>query len=434
MTYQESLDFLYQALPMFQRVGAPAFKKDLTNTIKLCERLGNPQQTFKSIHIAGTNGKGSSAHALASILQEAGYKTGLYTSPHLKSFRERIKINGQEIPEEEVCAFVEEQRDFLLDLKPSFFEMTVAMAFSYFAREKVDIAVIETGMGGRFDSTNVLKPLLSLITNISLDHVQFLGDTLEKIASEKAGIIKEGVPVIIGQTQEVTTAVFQQAAREKKAPLFFADQSFKILPKGWKETADTDTLSLYEITEIDGSNWEVGMDLLGNYQAKNLPGILLAVARLNEMGFKIASEDLVNGLARIRKNTGLKGRWQLLGKDPLIICDTGHNEDGIKLIIEQLNRLPHRDMYLVLGMVQDKDHGRILDLLPKKAQYIFCQADQPRSLPAEALKEKAALHGLRGISITDVNAAIAYAKKNARTDDLIFIGGSTFVVAEIKEL
>lgn len=434
MTYQESLDFLFQALPMFQRVGAPAFKKDLTNTIKLCERLGNPHQAFKSIHIAGTNGKGSSAHALASVLQEAGYKTGLYTSPHLKSFRERIKINGREIPEKDVCTFVVEQQDFLLELKPSFFEMTVAMAFSYFARQNVDIAVIETGMGGKFDSTNVLMPLLSLITNIGLDHVQFLGDTLEKIAGEKAGIIKEGVPAVIGQTQESTTAVFQQAAREKKAPLFFANQHYEVLPKGWKEAAGTEILAGYEIREAEGSNWDLGMDLLGDYQAKNLPGILLAVAKLNEMGFEISSGDLLRGLARIRDNTGLKGRWQILEKDPLVICDTGHNEDGIKLIMEQLKRLPHRNMCLVLGMVQDKDHNQILALLPKEARYIFCQADQPRSLSAEALKEKAALHGLRGISITDVNAAIAYAKKNTGADDLIFIGGSTFVVAEIKEL
>lgn len=312
--------------------------------------------------------------------------------------------------------------------------MTVAMAFSYFSRQKVDIAVIETGMGGRFDSTNVLAPMLCLITNIGLDHVQFLGDTLEKIAGEKAGIIKEGVPVIIGQTQDATTGVFKQVAREKKAPLFFASRYFEIQPKGWRQAADTETLSHFEIRKVDGSTLEVGMDLLGAYQAKNLPGILLAVERLNDMGFTISSGQLLRGLSRIRENTGLKGRWQVLNKHPLIICDTGHNEDGIKLIMEQLNRLPHRNMYLVLGMVQDKEHDPILALLPKNAQYIFCQADQPRSLPAEALKEKAAAHGLHGISIGDVNTAIAHAKKNAEVDDLIFIGGSTFVVAEIMEL
>lgn len=434
MTYQETLDFLFQALPMFQRVGASAFKKDLTNTIKLCNHLGNPHQSFPSIHIAGTNGKGSTAHALASILQEAGYKTGLYTSPHLKSFRERIKIDGNEIPEKEVCDFIEENKAFLLELKPSFFEMTVAMAFSYFSRQKVDIAVIETGMGGRFDSTNVLAPMLCLITNIGLDHVQFLGDTLEKIAGEKAGIIKEGVPVIIGQTQDATTGVFKQVAREKKAPLFFASRYFEIQPKGCRQAADTETLSNFEIRKVDGSTLEVGMDLLGAYQAKNLPGILLAVERLNDMGFTISAGPLLRGLSRIRENTGLKGRWQVLNKHPLIICDTGHNEDGVKLIMKQLNRLPHRNMYLVLGMVQDKEHDPILALLPKNAHYIFCQADQPRSLPAEALKEKAAAHGLHGISIGDVNTAIAHAKKNAEVDDLIFIGGSTFVVAEIMEL
>jgi dihydrofolate synthase/folylpolyglutamate synthase len=433
MTYQESLDFLYQALPMFQRIGASAFKKDLSNTLKLCERLGNPQQALRCIHIAGTNGKGSTAHALASVLQTAGYKTGLYTSPHLKSFRERIKINGTEIPEAEVCRFVQLHRDFLEGLKPSFFEMTVAMAFDYFAREAVDYAVIETGMGGRLDSTNVVTPLLSLITNIGMDHVQFLGDSLDKIAGEKAGIIKEGVPVVIGQTQAETAPVFRQVAAQKKAILLFADERMTVLPKGMA-AGQLPLRAVFEVREADGKTWELSMDLLGDYQARNLPAILLALDRLKGMGLRIWEEDIRTGLANIQANTGLKGRWQILHTHPRVICDTGHNIDGFRAILDQLASLTYRKLTLVLGMVADKDVDEILALLPRDASYVFCQADQPRSMPAHDLQQKALAQGLVGIVIADVNEALEFAKKNARPDDLIFVGGSTFVVAEINGL
>ncbi|WP_439482291.1 bifunctional folylpolyglutamate synthase/dihydrofolate synthase [Cyclobacterium plantarum] len=434
MNYQESLDFLYHALPMFQRVGAPAFKKDLSNTLQLCERLGNPQNKFKSIHIAGTNGKGSSAHALAAVLQEAGYKTGLYTSPHLKSFRERIKVNGMEIPESQVIAFVQDHQFYLSALKPSFFEMTVALAFDYFSKEKVDVAVIETGMGGRFDSTNVILPILSLITNIGMDHMQFLGNTLDKIAFEKAGIIKAGIPVIIGETHHLTAPVFKKKAEENQSPICFADQSVKVTFDGLEQIADQDFKATYQVQPAFGKLRTITLDLLGKYQMKNLPGILKSLERLQEMGMDIRDEHIAEGLSKIKVNTGLKGRWQILGKKPLTICDTGHNTDGFKSILTQLNELSPEKLFLVLGMVEDKDHDQILALLPKDAVYIFCQADQPRSLPAEKLMEKAKSHGLRGTSIPDVNQALAFAREKAGSSDLIFIGGSTFVVAELNEL
>ena len=435
MNYQSSLDFLLQALPMFQRVGASAFKKDLSNTLKLCEHLGNPQTKFKSIHIAGTNGKGSTAHALASVLQEAGYKTGLYTSPHLKSFRERIKINGIEIPESEVINFVEANKLFLLALKPSFFEMTVALSFDYFARMGVDYAVIETGMGGRFDSTNIVHPILSIITNIGFDHEQFLGNSLDKIAFEKAGIIKENVPVVIGQTQPETTEVFQSKASENKAAITFADQSFQTKFNGYAKDASGKRRVAYEIVGFPLGLQKVQMDLMGTYQAKNLPGILSALCILNEIGLEINGNQVFEGLANIVKNTGLKGRWQILQDKPLTICDTGHNMDGIQEIVGQLMSLKKaHTLYMVLGMVKDKDHAKVLEKLPKEAIYIFCEADQPRSMPAAALKNLADGFGLYGTVVTEVNAALADAKKRAGAEDLIFIGGSTFVVAEINEL
>ncbi|WP_339926087.1 folylpolyglutamate synthase/dihydrofolate synthase family protein [uncultured Cyclobacterium sp.] len=435
MNYQSSLDFLLQALPMFQRVGASAFKKDLSNTLKLCEHLGNPQTKFKSIHIAGTNGKGSTAHALASVLQEAGYKTGLYTSPHLKSFRERIKINGIEIPESEVINFVEANKLFLLALKPSFFEMTVALSFDYFARMGVDYAVIETGMGGRFDSTNIVHPILSIITNIGFDHEQFLGNSIDKIAFEKAGIIKENVPVVIGQTQDETIEVFQSKASENKAAITFADQSFQTKFNGYATDASGKRRVAYEIVGFPLGLQKVQMDLMGTYQAKNLPGILSALCILNEMGLDINGNQVSEGLANIVKNTGLKGRWQILQDKPLTICDTGHNVDGIQEIVGQLMTLKKaHTLYMVLGMVKDKDHAKVLEKLPKEAIYIFCEADQPRSMPAAALKNLADGFGLHGTVVTEVNAALADAKKRAGAEDLIFIGGSTFVVAEINEL
>ncbi|EKB50908.1 bifunctional folylpolyglutamate synthase/dihydrofolate synthase [Cecembia lonarensis] len=429
MTYQETLDFLFNALPMFQRVGASAFKKDLSNTYALCEYLGQPQQKFKSIHVAGTNGKGSTSHAICSVLMESGYKVGLYTSPHLKSFTERIKINGREIPENEVVDFVAKHKPFLEKLKPSFFEMTVAMAFWYFAKEEVDIAVIEVGMGGRLDSTNVITPEVAVITNIGFDHMQFLGDTLEKIAGEKAGIIKKEVPVVISTQQEDTKEVFEKIASVQQAPIYFAQSSFQIRPLGNNIGHKRQFEALH-----NGLRKNITLDLLGNYQRDNLPGILQAIEVLTEKGFKISEDHISQGLSQVIKNTGLKGRWQVLGESPWIICDTGHNEDGIKYILNQINEYTYNQLFMIIGMVNDKDVSKVLSFFPKNAQYVFCQANIPRAMPAEELFVKAKEVGLEGFVTKDVNEAMEWAKKKARKEDLIFIGGSTFVVAEIKEL
>lgn len=434
MTYQESLDFLFNALPMFQRVGAAAFKKDLTNTYRLCERLNNPQTKFKSIHIAGTNGKGSTAHALAAVLQEEGYKTGLYTSPHLKSFRERIKINGVEIPEAEVVDFVESHQSFLLDLRPSFFEMTVAMAFSYFAEQEVEFAVIEVGMGGRFDSTNVILPELSIITNIGLDHEQFLGNTLKQIAFEKAGIIKPNTTVIIGKTHPETAPVFIEKAQQSNAPIYFADQEVEVAFRGTAGDHLAVPMSEYEIKIGKQRTETIHLDLMGSYQAGNLPAIVKAHEVLNKLGIGIKWSSLLTGLTKIVSSTGLKGRWQVLQKNPLIICDTGHNADGIQAIVHQLKHLSYRCLTMVIGMVQDKDIDKILALMPTDAYYLFCQPDLPRALSAEVILAKALSYGLKGEAIPNVNLALTQAKNKSGKDDLIFIGGSTFVVAEINGL
>ena len=430
MNYQETLDYLYAALPMFQRIGAAAFKKDLGPTIALCNYLGNPENKFKSIHVAGTNGKGSTSHAIASILQDAGYKVGLYTSPHLKSFTERIRVNGKEITQGAVIEFVKNHKGFMEKISPSFFEMTVALAFDYFAKENVDIAVVEVGMGGRLDSTNVITPLLSIITNIGLDHVQFLGTTLEDIAAEKAGIIKKGVPVIIGETQKETSPVFTRVASEKKAPIYFSDQVVKVLPR----TSNMPNHQEYILTNSNREQITIYMDLLGAYQIKNLPAIYLAFEHLNQLGLSISEKNLISGLSNITQKTGLKGRWQILSKNPLTICDTGHNKNAFQVIVKQLESIPHNKLFMILGMVQDKDVNGVLDLLPKDAEYAFCQSQIPRAMPAENLTTLAGTYGLEGIVMLDVNDAINYFQKKAGPDDLIFIGGSTFVVAEIKEL
>ena len=430
MNYQETLDYLFNALPMFQRIGAAAFKKDLNNTIQLCEHLGNPQNKFKSIHIAGTNGKGSSSHAIAAVLHEAGYKVGLYTSPHLKSFTERIKIDGQEIPQQKVMDFVSKNREFLDTLKPSFFEMTVGLAFFHFAEEEVDYAVVEVGMGGRLDSTNILKPELCLITNIGLDHTQFLGSTLGEIAGEKAGIIKENTPVVISQFQSETFDVFQNIASSKNAPIHFADQEYMVrqlgLNKGLK-------LCEYQVFK-GGDEFLLSMDLFGKYQEKNLAGILKVLDLMREQGLKINPEVIHNGLMHAAEKSGLKGRFQKLQEEPLIYCDTGHNVDGLRLVLEQLQEMDYQQLHIILGMVDDKDAGKVLELMPKEASYVFCQAQIPRALEAEKLKKAAAEKGLEGIVIKDVNQAISETVKKAHKRDLIFVGGSTFVVAEIENL
>ncbi len=424
MTYPETLNYLYKNLPMFQRVGAIAFKADLTNTIAICQSLGNPQNKFKSVHIAGTNGKGSSSHMIASIMQAAGYKTGLYTSPHLKEFTERIRINGQEVDQQFVVDFVERVKADIERISPSFFEITVAMAFDYFAHQQVDVAVIEVGMGGRLDSTNVITPVLSLITNISWDHMEFLGDTLPKIASEKAGIIKPGVPVVVSERQTEVEDVFRLKASECHSPLIFATDQFKVLCES------------NEHYTIDHNNhqFSLQLDLMGAYQVRNLAGVLASIEELRKIGFNISDQHMATGLKEVMLRTGLRGRWQKLGEKPLIICDTGHNEGGIREIVRQINETKFSHLHIVMGMVRDKDVSKVLCLLPAEATYYFCQASIPRAMPAMELREKAKVFGLNGSVIEDVNDALRAAIKNSTADDFIFVGGSTFVVAEIDNL
>lgn len=424
-TYQQALDYLYANLPMFQRIGAAAFRKDLTNTIKLCEALGNPQQRFRTIHVAGTNGKGSSSHMLASILQEANYKTGLYTSPHLKSFTERIRINGEEVAESFVVDFVNRIQPQIEELKPSFFEITVAMAFDYFALREVDIAVIEVGLGGRLDSTNIITPEVSLITNIGWDHKDLLGDTLEKIAYEKAGIIKPRVPVVISERQPGIDELFIAKAKETDSSITFASDHFQSrLVNGKLQVVKDGVVALNK----------VDFPLRGNYQSQNSKGVVCAVAVLRELGVDIPDQALRNGLQNVVTNTHLKGRWQKLRDQPLMICDTGHNLDGITQVLQQLQETPHQRLHFVFGVVKDKTIDEILAILPKQAIYYFCQAKLPRALDAAELAKKAREFGLQGRVIPDVNEAKNSALKNASEDDLIFIGGSTFVVAEINDL
>lgn len=433
MTYAETLDYLFNALPMFQRVGASAYKADLTNTISLCAHLGNPQETFKTIHVAGTNGKGSTSHALASVFQAAGYKTGLYTSPHLKSFTERIRIGGKEITEEDVVEFVANNRAFLDQLQPSFFEMTVGMAFWYFAKEAVDIAVIEVGMGGRLDSTNVIHPELCVITTIGYDHTQFLGNTLPLIAGEKAGIIKQGVPVVISQTQKETQAVFSQQAAAKQVAIVFADQQWEVTKLPESEDPSILRPSNFKVRSSE-AEFDLRFGLNGDYQRFNLPGILEAVMQLRNQGWNLSDKALQVGLESISEQTGLKGRWQLLQVKPIILADTGHNEAGIGEVVNQLKKYSYSKLWMVIGMVNDKDISKVLDLLPKEANYIFCQASIPRALDAHELARKGNEKGLIGQVIPTVTEALEFARKNASPDDLIFVGGSTFVVAEIENL
>jgi dihydrofolate synthase / folylpolyglutamate synthase len=424
MTYPETLNYLYQNLPMFQRVGAFAYKSDLTNTLALCEALGNPQNKFKSIHIAGTNGKGSSSHMIASVLQAAGYKTGLYTSPHLKEFTERIRINGQEVDKDFVVDFVERIKPLIEEIHPSFFEITVAMAFDYFACQKVDVAVIEVGLGGRLDSTNVITPVLSLITNISWDHMDLLGDTLEKIAVEKAGIIKPDVPVIISEQQAEIENVFIQKANESHSPITFATDQIKVK----RESNGFFSVDHNHVQQL------IELDLMGSYQAKNIAGVLASIDELRRLEFKITDQQVAHGLKEVMSRTGLRGRWQTIGEKPLIICDTGHNEGGIREIVQQIAETKYHHLHMVLGMVKDKDLSKVLNLLPKNATYYFCEASIPRALPADELSLKAESFGLKGKVVKNVNDAIQSAKENSNANDLIFVGGSTFVVAEVENL
>jgi dihydrofolate synthase / folylpolyglutamate synthase len=423
-SYQQAVQYLYESLPMYQRVGAVAYKADLNNTIALCDELGNPQNKFRSIHVAGTNGKGSSSHMLAAILQSAGYKTGLYTSPHLKEFTERIKINGQEIDQKFVVDFVNRIKPAIEKVKPSFFEITVAMAFEYFAQQKVDVAVIEVGLGGRLDSTNVITPLVSLITNISWDHKEILGDTLAKIAYEKAGIIKKSIPVVVSERQAEVDFVFQEKAKETNSRIIFASDELKILDQGNGKL----------IAHSGGADSTYHLDLKGSYQKKNLAGVLSIINILKDTGFIIPDSAVSTGLASTVSLTGLKGRWQKLNDKPLMVCDTAHNEAGVQEVLSQIGKQKFDKLHVVWGMVNDKDITAILKMLPRNAAYYFCQAKIPRAMPAQELMIKASEFSVKGIVIEDVNDAIMKAKHFCTENDMIFIGGSTFVVAEIDNL
>jgi len=427
MTYQQTLDYLFTKLPMYSRIGAAAFKADLTNTIALCEALGNPQKKFKSIHVAGTNGKGSTSHMLASILQTAGYKTGLYTSPHLKDFRERIRVAGDVITEDFVVDFVNRIKPLVQLLEPSFFEITVAMAFDYFVQEQVDIAVIEVGLGGRLDSTNIITPELSVITNIGWDHMNMLGNTLEAIAYEKAGIVKPGVPVVVGEVIPATKPVFIEKALKENAALSIAtDQLFV---SAWEEK----TYSL-QVTVVNKKNDEhtvYELDLQGIYQIKNILTVLESVKIMQQRGWKINETDIKNGLQHTKKRTGLHGRWDIIQRDPLLVLDVGHNEDGVKQIAEQVEITDHENLHIVIGLVKDKEVDKVLSLLPRQAIYYFTKAQIPRALPEDQLAAKGLAIGLSGNHYADVNTALKTALVNARKKDLILVCGSVFVVGEV---
>ncbi len=428
--YKQTLEYLFTKLPMFQRSGPVAYKNSLDNTIDLDKVYNHPHKNFKTIHIAGTNGKGSVSHMLAAILQTAGYKTGLYTSPHLKDFRERIKINGQCISEEAVVEWVKKYREKNegLKIEPSFFELTVAMAFDYFSQQHVDIAIVEVGLGGRLDSTNIITPEVSVITNIGLDHILLLGDTLEKIAVEKAGIIKTGVPVVIGETHFSTKNIFTDRAIGQKADIYFADQIFN----ADYSMVGLDGRQVFNVREGDSVKYSnLAIDLLGLYQRKNVLPVLKTIEILQENRWDISKQDIYRGLSEISKLTGILGRWQILGNNPLVVCDTGHNLDGIKAVVEQINNTAYKKLHVVFGMVNDKELETILQLLPQHATYYFTNAQIPRSLNANLLKEKAFNFGLVGEAYSAVSDAFEVAKFNAKKNDLIFIGGSTFVVAEI---
>ena len=404
MNYQDTINWMFSQLPMYQRQGKSAYKADLHNTQVLAEHLNHPEFKFKTVHVGGTNGKGSTSHMLASVLQEAGYKVGLYTSPHLKDFRERIKINGKEVSKQFVISFIKKHKPFFEQHTLSFFEMTVGMAFDYFSKKKVDIAIIEVGLGGRLDSTNIISPLVSVITNIGLDHTQFLGDTLEKIAVEKAGIIKPNIPVVIGETQIETKSVFTKTAKNNNSEIYFADQN---------------------ITSILDS------DLKGSYQQKNIKTVLQTLQILKQNNFNISQKNIALGLNSVVSNTGLKGRWQILQESPKVICDTAHNKEGLTYVVNQLKTEVYNKLHIVFGVVSDKDLSTIIAILPKKATYYFCRPNISRGLDENNLKHTFKTHGFVGKSYSSVNEALSNAKQSAKPEDLIYVGGSTFVVAEI---
>lgn len=427
MNFEETLDYLYGLLPMYQRVGEAAFKKNLTNTLDLCEHLGNPQFKFKSIHIAGTNGKGSSAHMIASVLQDAGFRVGLYTSPHLYRFTERIRVNGREIEPGFIVDFVENNKSAIEKIRPSFFELTVAMSFDYFAKSDVDVAIIETGLGGRLDSTNIIVPVVSLITNISFDHTDLLGDTITEIAGEKAGIIKKGVPVVIGEYQQEAADVFIKKAKDERADLYFASEAV--------ETKLCEVKIDHLLIDIHCKTWgylpSVLLNNSGQYQLKNIPGVVKVLELLNKTGLAINESALRSGLASVGENTGLSGRWEILSKRPVIVCDTAHNVAGVEEVAKQLKQIDYKQLHIVWGMVTEKEIVKVIGLLPENATYYFCKADIPRAMDVSALMESAIALGRVGAAFNTVEEAINAARDNAGDDDLILIGGSNFVVAEI---
>ncbi len=429
MTYRETLDFLFTQFPAYQQIGSKAYKEGLDNTLALDAYFGHPHTEFKTIHVAGTNGKGSVSHTIASVLQSAGYKVGLYTSPHLKDFRERIRMNGAMISEPEVVSFVEHNIAEIKQIQASFFEITTLMAFDWFARCGVDVAVVEVGLGGRLDSTNIITPIVSVITNISFDHTAMLGNTLAAIAGEKAGIIKPEVPVVVGQTDAETEPVFRTKAKSTNSQIVFADQIRKVTNA--EQTADKQIVSIDKNDHLEFSGLE--LDLSGNYQQKNILTTLAAIDFIKRY-FIVNEDDIRAGVASVVSSTGLKGRWQRLGDNPTIICDTGHNDDGIRQIASQLKLQKYNKLHIVIGMVSDKDHAKVLSQLPTDAIYYFTNAQIQRALPAAQLAEKAAAFGLRGNCYTDIPTAISAAKANAAPNDFIFIGGSTFTVAEIPDL
>lgn len=428
MNYQETIDYLLSYLPMFQRIGAAAYKADIYNTVELMKALGNPEKKFKSIHVAGTNGKGSSSHLIASILREKGLKVGLHTSPHLKDFRERIKIDNKMCDEEFVINFVENNKELIKRIKPSFFETAVAMAFTYFAQENVDIAIIEVGMGGRLDSTNVINPLACLITNISFDHTQFLGNSLEAIAQEKAGIIKQNTPVVISQTQKETQNVFSAKANEKNSPICFADSYLSC--ENVNHSQGLLKMDIYKNGVERIKNLQ--SSLSGYYQQKNILGVVALIDTLNQYhNFNISDEEIKQGIENLSSNFPIAGRWQTLCNKPLTICDTGHNEDGLKYVIEQIKNTPHEKLRFVLAMVNDKDVNKVLSMLDKDAEYYLSQAKIPRALPVDELAEKAMQAGLSFTKYDTISQALAQAQQDSEENDLVFVGGSTFTVAEV---
>ncbi len=430
MSYKEAVDYMNAQLPMFHRVGAAAYRANLDNTLALCSVLGNPQTNFRCIHIAGTNGKGSVAHMLASVLQQNGIRAGLYTSPHLKDFRERIRVNGKKISKAYVPAFISKHMEEFEKISPSFFELSVAMAFQYFKEQHVNVAVVEVGMGGRLDSTNIITPLLSVITNISLDHMQFLGDNVTKIAQEKAGIIKHGVPVLIGERQDGVDTVFKKHAKLMQSELSFATDHYSVSKiRNWGRKAIHLNVDAFKDDAIFIK--KIPCPLGGDYQMKNLVTLLGIIEELNKQDFAISAEDVKKGIRYSAVRTGLKGRWHVLNLKPLTICDTGHNEAGIREVIAQIENIPHKKLHFVFGTVSDKDPSLMLKHLPAKASYYFCKADIPRGMDADSLKLAAADYKLKGKSFKTVAQAFQAARQAAAPDDLIMIGGSTFVVAEV---